>query len=207
VLRFHARCPWRNENTGCTDYIAALIVPFRRIDDDAITGIHRIRLDQPDRWPKADRRMLGIVARAAVKLDQLSCERLVIAEGIETAIRWGRPMIRAEITGFDVASACGIAVHGSPPVIKLCGALVAAGHDPAEPMEAYRGATLCLRVRSIGEAAQLEVKPGGGGFRRVAQPMRGSPVRGNGQAATSIAADALDAPTATVAVPNDRGAT
>jgi hypothetical protein len=30
--------------------------------------------------------MLGIVARAAVKLDPLSCERLVIAEGIETTM-------------------------------------------------------------------------------------------------------------------------
>jgi putative DNA primase/helicase len=27
VLRFHPRCPWRNENTGNIDHVAALIVP------------------------------------------------------------------------------------------------------------------------------------------------------------------------------------
>ena len=71
VLRFHPRCPWRNENTGQTDRIPALIAAFRSIDDDQITAVHRIRLDQPQRWPKADRRMLGVVHRAAVKLDPL----------------------------------------------------------------------------------------------------------------------------------------
>jgi len=38
VLRFHPACPWRNENTGQTDRIPALIVPFRSIDDDTIYG-------------------------------------------------------------------------------------------------------------------------------------------------------------------------
>ena len=32
VLRFHPRCPWRNENTGKTEYVPALIVVFRSID-------------------------------------------------------------------------------------------------------------------------------------------------------------------------------
>ena len=34
--------------------------------------------------------------------------------------------------------------------------VVEAGHDPATPLEAYRGDTLCLRVNSIGRAARLE---------------------------------------------------
>jgi hypothetical protein len=42
-------------------------------------------------------------------------------------------------------------------VLALCRALVEAGHDPATPLEAYRGSTLCLRVRSIGEGAKLTV--------------------------------------------------
>src|SRR5262249_43248727 len=71
VLRYQPACPWRDEDTGATIFIPALIAAFRSIDDGAVTGIHRIRLDQPQRWPKAERRMLGAVQRAAVKLDQL----------------------------------------------------------------------------------------------------------------------------------------
>jgi hypothetical protein len=85
VLRFHPRCPWRNENTGRTDRIPVLLAAFRSIDNDAITAVHRIRLDQPQRWPKADRRMLGIVHRAAVKLNDKHAT-LAIGEGIETCM-------------------------------------------------------------------------------------------------------------------------
>jgi putative DNA primase/helicase len=85
VLRFHPRTPWRNENTGQTDRIPCLIAAFRSIDDDEITGIHRIRLDQPERWPKTQRMMLGVVRRAAVKLDPVG-PSLAISEGIETAM-------------------------------------------------------------------------------------------------------------------------
>lgn len=84
VLRFHPACPWRNENPGQTDRIPALIVPFRSIDDDAITGIHRIAL-RPD-GAKLGRRMLGIVHRAAIKLDSIRGETLAIGEGVETAL-------------------------------------------------------------------------------------------------------------------------
>jgi Toprim domain-containing protein len=85
VLRFHPRCPWRNEDTGKTERIPALLAAFRSIDSDEITAVHRIRLDQPQRWPKADRRMLGPVHHTAVKLDP--CGRdLIIGEGIETCM-------------------------------------------------------------------------------------------------------------------------
>jgi hypothetical protein len=66
VLRFHAKCPWRDENTGQTIKVPAMIAAFRSIDDDSITAIHRIRLNADA--TKFDRRMLGIVKRAAVKL-------------------------------------------------------------------------------------------------------------------------------------------
>jgi Toprim domain len=85
LLRFHPRCPWRNEDAGRTERIPALLAAFRSIDDDDITAIHRIRLDQPQRWPKADRRMLGLVHRAAVKLDPLATT-LIIGEGVETCM-------------------------------------------------------------------------------------------------------------------------
>jgi len=41
-------------------------------------------------------------------------------------------------------------------------------------LTAYRGATLCLRVRSIGEGAALEIDGKGVGFR----PLKGAPAVG-----------------------------
>jgi hypothetical protein len=35
--------------------------------------------------------------------------------------------------------------------------LIQAGHDPATPAGAWRGGTLCLHIRSIGEAAELSI--------------------------------------------------
>jgi hypothetical protein len=65
--------------------------------------------------------------------------------------------IRAQLTGSNKAIAAGITVTGSAPVLALCRRLVAAGHDPKTPLDAFRGSTLCLRVRSIGEGAMLTV--------------------------------------------------
>jgi putative DNA primase/helicase len=83
VLRFHPACPWKNENNGNIDRIPALIAPFRSIDDDAVTGIHRIALEPF--VAKPERRMLGIVHRAAIKLDPIS-EQLAVGEGFETCM-------------------------------------------------------------------------------------------------------------------------
>jgi putative DNA primase/helicase len=83
VLRFHSACPWRDENTGRTVRVPALIAPFRSIDDDGITAVQRIRLN--DDGSKYDRRMLGIVQRSAIKLDQRGAE-LHIGEGLETCM-------------------------------------------------------------------------------------------------------------------------
>jgi hypothetical protein len=84
ALRFHARCPWRDENTGRTVFLPAMIAAFRSIDDDQITAIHRIAL-KPD-GTKIGRRMLGVVHRAAVKLDHPIGTQLAIGEGIETGM-------------------------------------------------------------------------------------------------------------------------
>jgi putative DNA primase/helicase len=58
-------------------------VPFRSIDDDAITAVHRIALNSDG--TKLDRRMRGVVHRAAIKLDPPG-EQLAIGEGLETAM-------------------------------------------------------------------------------------------------------------------------
>ena len=83
VLRFHAHRPWRDENTGTTIFLPALIAAFRSIDDLKITAIHRIAL-KPD-GSKIDRRMLGVVHRAAVMLDP-GGDVLAIGEGVETCM-------------------------------------------------------------------------------------------------------------------------
>jgi hypothetical protein len=72
--------------------------------------------------------------------------------------------LRAELSGSTICSAAGHVAIGYAPVFQLCRQLIAAGYDPAMPIEAWRGPTLCLRVRSIGEAAALEINPRGTGF-------------------------------------------
>jgi hypothetical protein len=66
--------------------------------------------------------------------------------------------------------------NGSPadaPVLALCRKLTST-HPSSTPLDAYRGATLCLRVRSIGEGARLEIDGKGVGFR----PLKGVPAVG-----------------------------
>jgi hypothetical protein len=66
--------------------------------------------------------------------------------------------IRAELIDSDRCSALGLTARGTTPAFALCRLLIEAGHDPATPLEAWRGTTLCLRVRSIGEGAHLTVE-------------------------------------------------
>ena len=68
------------------------------------------------------------------------------------------PRVTALLIGDATAIGAGIAVHGYAPVTRLCRALIEAGHDPQWSLDVYRGATLCLRVRSIGKGARLTVE-------------------------------------------------
>jgi hypothetical protein len=72
----------------------------------------------------------------------------------------------AELTGSERCSALGMTARSTTPVLALCRLLIEAGHHPATPLEVWRGSTLCLRIRRIGEAAQLEPSPRGVGFTR-----------------------------------------
>jgi hypothetical protein len=94
---------------------------------------------------------------------------------IELAVR--PPPILAEVIGSDCARAEGISAFGEAPVLRLCRALLKAGHDPARPLEAYRGDVMCLRVRSIGEGAGLEIASNGVGFRPRSRAGTDSPMR------------------------------
>jgi hypothetical protein len=87
--------------------------------------------------------------------------------------------IRAELRGDNICDSCGITVRSSIPVLALCRKLVQAGHDPATPLEAYRGDTLCLRVRSIGEGARLQINSQGRGFEPYQEPRPATLARKN----------------------------
>ncbi len=126
VLRFHARCSWRDEELDRTIYVPAMIAAMRAIDNDAITAVHRTRLSSEG--CKLGRRMLGIAAGAAVKLDanDVVTMGLAIGEGCETALA-------ARQLGFKPCWAVGSAgAIAAFPVLPGVEALtILAENDPA----------------------------------------------------------------------------
>ena len=84
--------------------------------------------------------------------------------------------ITAALSSDTIATSCGISVNSGSPELALCRKLDEAGHDPSTSLQAYRGDVLCLRVRSIGEAAGLRVATAGTGFICPRGPTSGLPV-------------------------------
>jgi hypothetical protein len=78
-LRYSPTTVWESERRKC------LLVAYRSLDTDQVTGINRILVDEPERWPRTQRKMLGVVRRAAIKLTPIT-DVLAVAEGLETAI-------------------------------------------------------------------------------------------------------------------------
>jgi hypothetical protein len=62
------------------------------------------------------------------------------------------------LIGSDTATATGITAVAYAPVLELCRQLLAADYEPTTALHAYRGGVLTLKVRSIGEAAELAVQ-------------------------------------------------
>jgi putative DNA primase/helicase len=83
-LRFHPRGIWRTGDR--VDFIPCLIACFRSIATDEVTAVTRVRLDEAERWPRVERKMLGDVRDAAIKLDPITERRLCVAEGVESAL-------------------------------------------------------------------------------------------------------------------------
>jgi hypothetical protein len=102
--------------------------------------------------------------------------------------------MRAYLTGATTCTAAGISVTNSTPVLSLCRRLLEAGHDPATRLEVYRGATLALTIRSIGEAAELEINSKGTDFVRHRDVRAASQVR---KPSAAYAAGWTDWPAAT----------
>jgi hypothetical protein len=89
--------------------------------------------------------------------------------------------IRAELHGSNQADAEGYTVTSSSPVPKLCRKLVEVGHHPDRRLEAWRGTTLCLVVRSISLGAELAINSKGTGFVKSNRAVRTAPpMRPNG---------------------------
>jgi len=86
VVRFHPMCPWRDEEAGRTIYVPAMIAAMRAIDGDPLVAVQRTAL-RPD-GTKIGRRMLGLAAGAAVKLDTDGevTMGLHVGEGVETCL-------------------------------------------------------------------------------------------------------------------------
>jgi hypothetical protein len=93
-----------------------------------------------------------------------------------------RAAITARLDGSDHACAEGISATSPSPVLSLCRQLVAHGYDPDLPLIAVRGETVCLRVRSIGDGAQLRVGGHGIGFEAVPECGAGPSVAPNAKA-------------------------
>jgi hypothetical protein len=75
-------------------------------------------------------------------------------------------VIIAELSSDSYATALGYTVRSASPVLAMCRKLIECStYAPETPLNAYRGNTLCLKVRSIGEGARLEIDGKGVGFR------------------------------------------
>ena len=94
-LRYGPSTVWEDERRKC------LLVRYRNLINDEVTGIVRILLDEPEAWPKTQRKMLGVMRLAAAKLAPVT-NTLAVAEGVETALA-------ANMLGYGPAWALGSA--------------------------------------------------------------------------------------------------
>ena len=79
--------------------------------------------------------------------------------------------------GDNECRAAGLITRGTTPILAMCRKLVAAGIDPATPLECNRGTTLAITVASIGQGAGLEINGHGTGFRALRKGGAASPIR------------------------------
>jgi putative DNA primase/helicase len=147
-LRFHPRGIWRTAER--IDFIPCLIACFRNIATDEVTAVTRIRLDEPERWPRVERKMLGDVRDAAIKLDPITERRLCVAEGLESALA-------ARQLGFSPVWALGSA-RRMMPINGVDELIILGEHDDANRKAAddcfelweARGKKVMLALPAIG---------------------------------------------------------
>jgi putative DNA primase/helicase len=121
VIRFHPECSWREGETIIR--VPAMLAAMRAIEADGLTAVHRTRLTADGQ--KIDRRMLGVAAGSAIKLDADDAVTmgLTIGEGIETGLA-------ARQLGFRPAWALGsVGAIASFPVLAGIEALTILGEN------------------------------------------------------------------------------
>jgi hypothetical protein len=99
---------------------------------------------------------------------------------------------RADLSGADTCTTSWIQIRDTAPVLALCRSLLAAGLDPDQSLEVYRAGTLALHIRSIGEAARLEINSHGTDFVARRARRQASPVRSRELPATPAWAEAAE---------------
>jgi hypothetical protein len=126
ALRFHPAATWHVDPDNPEfppGWHPTLLAAFEDIETDELTGIHRIRVDQPRLWPRTRRKMLGVVAGSAVKLADVPHGVLAVGEGIETCMA-------ANALGFGPAWALGSAgAIATLPVLEDIRKLILLGEN------------------------------------------------------------------------------
>jgi len=108
-----------------------------------------------------------------------------------TASSHAAQVVRAELVGDTVCRAEGVTVCSHTPILELCRGLIRAGINPARGLHCHRDGVLCVTVRSIGEAAALELNSKGTGFVKRHTAVRTVPsVRWRGAPASHLAGGA-----------------
>ena len=137
--------PWLNESAERV-FVPALIAAFRSIDNDEITGIHRIALKLDGH--KLGKRMLGVIRRSAVKLDGDIGDELAIGEGVETCMAARLLDIRSPV--WALGSAGGIKHFPVLPNVRTLRILGENDRTNEEAVELcgqrWQAAGRCVRV-------------------------------------------------------------
>jgi putative DNA primase/helicase len=143
VVRFHGACSWGGERRPC------MILAFRSIANDKLVAVHRTLLSEGGK--KIDRKMLGPVAGAAIKIDADENVELglTVGEGFETCLA-------ARALGFRPVWALGSAgAIGDFPVLSGIDALTILGESDKKGTNEANALACARRWRSAGQEAEI----------------------------------------------------
>jgi hypothetical protein len=87
VVKFHPKCPWREDENAPVIYVPAVVCAMRDIHTDKIVAAHRRRLT-PEGQKVGKPKMFGPSGGAAVKIDpdESVTMGLAVGEGVETCL-------------------------------------------------------------------------------------------------------------------------
>jgi hypothetical protein len=143
VLRFDGACLWPDARRP------ALVVPFRTINGNTITGVHRIALNADGSL--IARRMLGPMRGCAIKLDQIDGDAaLVIGEGVETCMAARELMAMGQLPRMPVWALGSAGPIGFFPLIDGIARLFVLTENNDDGRNALAVTTLRMRWHKAG---------------------------------------------------------